>query len=233
VPSGRAMNHPGHRRLHGSPDALRVHRCLGMCCADVPGGTTGISVACGQYRWPPARCACCRGPGRGRRGSGEPRDPEWFQEDFHALLKQLRRGEIHPVVAERLPLSDARRAYILTGKDGPDGVRRAPRQRPGRARPDRTSADDGVEHQRVEPLGPVSDRCRYTWTGHPGPIHIDLSGFQNSVIGLRGEDRPNTADAGSKAAAMRCVAARIGSRRGSPLSNRSSGWRRPVTHVAP
>jgi NADPH2:quinone reductase len=44
---------------------------------------------------------------------GEPCDPEWFQEDFHALLELLRRGEIHPVVAERLPLSDARRAHEL------------------------------------------------------------------------------------------------------------------------
>jgi NADPH:quinone reductase len=44
---------------------------------------------------------------------GEPRDPERFREDFHALLEMLRRGEIHPVVAERLPLSDARRAHEL------------------------------------------------------------------------------------------------------------------------
>ncbi len=44
---------------------------------------------------------------------GEPRYPEWFQEDFRALLELLRRGEIHPVVAERLPLSDARRAHEL------------------------------------------------------------------------------------------------------------------------
>jgi len=44
---------------------------------------------------------------------GEPRDPEWFQEDFRALLELLRRGEIHPVVAERLPLSDARHAHEL------------------------------------------------------------------------------------------------------------------------
>ena len=44
---------------------------------------------------------------------GEPRDPEWFQEDFRALLELLRRGQIHPVVAQRLPLSDARRAHEL------------------------------------------------------------------------------------------------------------------------
>jgi NADPH:quinone reductase len=44
---------------------------------------------------------------------GGPRDPEWFRADFLALLELLRRGEIHPVVAERLPLADARRAHEL------------------------------------------------------------------------------------------------------------------------
>jgi NADPH2:quinone reductase len=44
---------------------------------------------------------------------GGPRNPEWFREDFSALLELLRRGEIHPVVAERLPLADARRAHEL------------------------------------------------------------------------------------------------------------------------
>jgi NADPH:quinone reductase len=44
---------------------------------------------------------------------GGPRNPEWFREDFRALLELLRRGEIHPVVAERLPLTDARRAHEL------------------------------------------------------------------------------------------------------------------------
>ena len=44
---------------------------------------------------------------------GGPRDPEWFREDFRALLELLRTGGIHPVVAERLPLSEARRAHEL------------------------------------------------------------------------------------------------------------------------
>jgi NADPH:quinone reductase-like Zn-dependent oxidoreductase len=44
---------------------------------------------------------------------GEPRHPDWFREDFQALLKLLRADRIHPVVAERLPLSDARRAHEL------------------------------------------------------------------------------------------------------------------------
>ncbi|GAP54312.1 alcohol dehydrogenase zinc-binding domain protein, partial [Arthrobacter sp. Hiyo6] len=38
---------------------------------------------------------------------------DWFREDFGVLLGMLRRGEIHPVVAERLPLSEARKAHEL------------------------------------------------------------------------------------------------------------------------
>jgi NADPH:quinone reductase-like Zn-dependent oxidoreductase len=44
---------------------------------------------------------------------GEPRDPEWFREDFATLIGLLREGKIHPVIAERLPLSEARRAHEL------------------------------------------------------------------------------------------------------------------------
>jgi len=44
---------------------------------------------------------------------GEPMDPEWFREDFATLLGLLREGKIHPVVAERLPLSEARHAHEL------------------------------------------------------------------------------------------------------------------------
>jgi NADPH2:quinone reductase len=50
---------------------------------------------------------------RAGAAGGEPRHPEWFQEDFHALLALLREGNIHPVVAERLPLSEARHAHEL------------------------------------------------------------------------------------------------------------------------
>jgi NADPH:quinone reductase-like Zn-dependent oxidoreductase len=44
---------------------------------------------------------------------GGPRNPEWFREDFLALLELLRADKIHPVVAERLPLAYARRAHEL------------------------------------------------------------------------------------------------------------------------
>jgi len=42
---------------------------------------------------------------------GGPRNPDWYREDFLALLQLLREDKIHPVVAERLPLADARRAH--------------------------------------------------------------------------------------------------------------------------
>ena len=38
---------------------------------------------------------------------------DWFREDFAALLELLRAGKIHPVVAARLPLSEARRAHEM------------------------------------------------------------------------------------------------------------------------
>jgi NADPH2:quinone reductase len=44
---------------------------------------------------------------------GGPRYPEWFREDFLALLDLLREGKIHPVVAERLPFTEARRAHEM------------------------------------------------------------------------------------------------------------------------
>ena len=38
---------------------------------------------------------------------------DWFREDFGALLELLRADKIHPVVAQRLPLTEARRAHEL------------------------------------------------------------------------------------------------------------------------
>jgi NADPH:quinone reductase-like Zn-dependent oxidoreductase len=38
---------------------------------------------------------------------------DWFREDFLKLLELLRAGKIHPVVAERLPLSEARHAHEM------------------------------------------------------------------------------------------------------------------------
>ena len=42
-----------------------------------------------------------------------PRDPAQFREDFLQLVALLRARKIHPVVAERLPLAEARRAHEL------------------------------------------------------------------------------------------------------------------------
>ena len=46
---------------------------------------------------------------------------DWFREDFGVLLELLRRGEIHPVVAERLPLAEARRAHELLERSAATG----------------------------------------------------------------------------------------------------------------
>jgi len=54
--------------------------------------------------------------GVGRRAGpvgGAPRYPAWFREDFDVLLELLRADKIHPVVAERLPLTEARRAHEM------------------------------------------------------------------------------------------------------------------------
>ena len=66
---------------------------------------------------------------------GEPMDPEQFREDFGVLIELLREGKIHPVVAERLPLS-----------------RRAPRARAAR--------ELGVQGQaRARPMKPRGHRA--------------------------------------------------------------------------
>jgi NADPH:quinone reductase len=52
---------------------------------------------------------------------GEPMDPEWFREDFGTLIELLREGKIHPVVAERLPLAEARRAHEMLDSSASKG----------------------------------------------------------------------------------------------------------------
>jgi NADPH:quinone reductase-like Zn-dependent oxidoreductase len=52
---------------------------------------------------------------------GGPRDPDGFREDFLALLELLRADKIHPVVAERLPLTEARRAHELLERSAAKG----------------------------------------------------------------------------------------------------------------
>jgi NADPH:quinone reductase-like Zn-dependent oxidoreductase len=58
---------------------------------------------------------------RGGAVGGEPMDPEQFREDFSVLLELLRQGKIHPVVAERLPLSEARHAHEMLEESAAKG----------------------------------------------------------------------------------------------------------------
>jgi len=64
----------------------------------------------------PYRIQKLRDPKAHASTGGSPRYPEWFGEDLHRLIGLLREGRIHPVVAERLPLAEARRAHELLEK---------------------------------------------------------------------------------------------------------------------
>jgi NADPH2:quinone reductase len=44
--------------------------------------------------------------------------PTWFRSDLQTLLDLLRQGQIKPLIAERLPLKDARRAHEMLGQGG-------------------------------------------------------------------------------------------------------------------
>jgi NADPH:quinone reductase len=46
---------------------------------------------------------------------------DWFAEDFQALLELLRQDKIHPVVAERLPFTEARRAHEMLESSAAQG----------------------------------------------------------------------------------------------------------------
>lgn len=47
--------------------------------------------------------------------------PEWFRQDLTALFDLLRQRKIEPLIAERLPLAQARQAHELLGKGGVTG----------------------------------------------------------------------------------------------------------------
>jgi NADPH2:quinone reductase len=47
--------------------------------------------------------------------------PLWFQEDLGTLFGLLRRRQIQPVIAERIPLHEIRRAHQLLGQGGVTG----------------------------------------------------------------------------------------------------------------
>ncbi|MEP7284871.1 MAG: medium chain dehydrogenase/reductase family protein [Chloroflexota bacterium] len=47
--------------------------------------------------------------------------PDWYQADLSALVHLLADGKIHPLVAERFPLSEASRAHELLGQNAVQG----------------------------------------------------------------------------------------------------------------
>jgi NADPH2:quinone reductase len=49
------------------------------------------------------------------------RRPAWFRQDLTALFDLLRRREIEPLIAQRFPLAEARRAHELLGEGGVTG----------------------------------------------------------------------------------------------------------------
>jgi NADPH:quinone reductase-like Zn-dependent oxidoreductase len=49
------------------------------------------------------------------------RHPDWFAEDLAQLVELLRDGKVHPVVAGRLPLAEARRAHELLDRSAAAG----------------------------------------------------------------------------------------------------------------
>jgi NADPH2:quinone reductase len=49
------------------------------------------------------------------------RKPAWFNEDLSVLLDLLRDRKIKPMIAERIPLREARRAQELLGRGSVKG----------------------------------------------------------------------------------------------------------------
>ena len=47
--------------------------------------------------------------------------PNWFRQDLITLLDLLNRGKIKPLIAQRLPLDEARRAHEMLGEGGVQG----------------------------------------------------------------------------------------------------------------
>ena len=44
--------------------------------------------------------------------------PAWFRDDLLTLLALLEQGKIKPLIAQRLPLEEARRAHEMLGEGG-------------------------------------------------------------------------------------------------------------------
>jgi NADPH:quinone reductase-like Zn-dependent oxidoreductase len=110
-PGGRLVVFGRYATLsHGHKDWRAVIEWYASVAAVLPWAMLSPRRRALKYQIQKFRDAAQRRPGA---VGGEPRYPDWFQEDFRALLELLREDKIHPVVAERLPLSDARRAHEL------------------------------------------------------------------------------------------------------------------------
>ena len=44
--------------------------------------------------------------------------PSWFRSDLATLLNLLKEGKIKPLIAQRLPIEEARRAHEMLGEGG-------------------------------------------------------------------------------------------------------------------
>src|SRR5436190_18496015 len=105
VRSFRALRSGGRLVVFGYSSALTQGRRSRRAWIERNAQTASVSLW--GLLWP-------RRPCRGDRiDKLRNRHPEWFREDFLTLRELLRRGEIHPVVSERLPLTEARRAHQL------------------------------------------------------------------------------------------------------------------------
>jgi NADPH:quinone reductase len=118
-PGGRLVVFGRYATLsHGHKDRRAVIEWYASVVAVWAWGTLDPRRRVMKYQIQKFRDADRRRPGA---VGGEPRDPEGFREDFRALLDLLREGSIHPVVAERLPLAEARHAHEMLERSASKG----------------------------------------------------------------------------------------------------------------
>jgi len=108
-------------RCRFAPSA-RCGPAEGLSCSATPprsrrGAGAGARGSSGTRRPRASFSGACSRPAGGSTATGSTSCATatrgGFREDFLALLELLRRGEIQPIVAERLPLTEVRRAHEL------------------------------------------------------------------------------------------------------------------------
>jgi hypothetical protein len=105
---------------------------------------------------------------------------DWFREDFEALLELLRAGKIHPVVAEGLRFSDARRA-LLRG-ERPDSNRRPPGPQPEPSRSPTGPGHGRNPGRSCWPLGVYRGLRRGTTPAIAGERRVALSATSRTLV---------------------------------------------------